>query len=52
MKKLIHNMSFYKLLFYFIEFLKTMVMNPKNLPINHQVYGPPSNGPLSNNCLT
>jgi hypothetical protein len=29
-----------------------MVMNPKIFLINHQVYGPPSNGPLSNNFLT
>jgi hypothetical protein len=31
---------------------RTMVMNLKNLPTNLQVYGPPSNGHLSNNCLT
>jgi hypothetical protein len=45
MKKWIHKMSFYKQLSYFIELFRTMVMN--NLSINHQVYGPPSNGPLS-----
>jgi hypothetical protein len=52
MKILIHNMSFYKQLSDFIELFRTMVMNPKDLLINHQVHGPLSNGPFSNNCLT